>query len=80
MERCVGIATLECNYVTLTHFPSVYRMGQRALPHYPLLHLIPPSAQSRKRTGKVSASQAEKHLDVSRALESDVKKTYSLDK
>ncbi|XP_053351238.1 uncharacterized protein LOC128520842 [Clarias gariepinus] len=29
-----------------------------------LLHLIPPSAQGRKRPGKVSASQAEKHLVV----------------
>ncbi|XP_038135466.1 uncharacterized protein LOC119779760 [Cyprinodon tularosa] len=29
-----------------------------------LLHLIPPSAQGRKRPGKVSASQAEKHLLV----------------
>ncbi|XP_070819470.1 uncharacterized protein [Chaetodon trifascialis] len=29
-----------------------------------LLHLIPPSAQGRKRPGKVSASQAEKHLMV----------------
>ncbi|GAA6097770.1 uncharacterized protein LOC113112079 isoform X2 [Tachysurus ichikawai] len=27
-----------------------------------LLHLIPPSAQGQKRPGKVSASQAEKHL------------------
>ncbi|XP_056466869.1 uncharacterized protein LOC130405728 [Gadus chalcogrammus] len=29
-----------------------------------LLHLIPPSAQGRKRPGKVSATQAEKHLVV----------------
>ncbi|MED6243723.1 hypothetical protein ATANTOWER_025784 [Ataeniobius toweri] len=29
-----------------------------------LLHLIPPSCQGRKRPGKVSASQAEKHLVV----------------
>ncbi|KAK2845983.1 hypothetical protein Q7C36_010837, partial [Tachysurus vachellii] len=29
-----------------------------------LLHLIPPSAQGQKRPGKVSASQAEKHLVV----------------
>lgn len=29
-----------------------------------LLHLIPPSAQGRQRPGKVSASQAEKHLVV----------------
>ncbi|XP_048865910.1 uncharacterized protein LOC125739637 isoform X1 [Brienomyrus brachyistius] len=29
-----------------------------------LLHLIPPSGQGRKRPGKVSASQAEKHLVV----------------
>ncbi|XP_062253507.1 uncharacterized protein LOC133962083 [Platichthys flesus] len=29
-----------------------------------LLHLIPPTAQGRKRPGKVSASQAEKHLVV----------------
>ncbi|XP_029011790.1 uncharacterized protein LOC114858567 [Betta splendens] len=29
-----------------------------------LLHLIPPSAQGRKRPGRVSASQAEKHLVV----------------
>ncbi|XP_045079086.1 uncharacterized protein LOC123492351 isoform X2 [Coregonus clupeaformis] len=29
-----------------------------------LIHLIPPSAQGRKRPGKVSASQAEKHLVV----------------
>ncbi|KAK0148824.1 Transposable element Tcb2 transposase [Merluccius polli] len=29
-----------------------------------LLHLTPPSAQGRKRPGKVSASQAEKHLVV----------------
>lgn len=29
-----------------------------------LLHLIPPSAQGRKKPGKVSASQAEKHLIV----------------
>nr|XP_055035025.1 uncharacterized protein LOC129422902 [Misgurnus anguillicaudatus]XP_055035026.1 uncharacterized protein LOC129422902 [Misgurnus anguillicaudatus] len=29
-----------------------------------LLHLIPPSAQGRKRPGKVSASQAERHLVV----------------
>lgn len=31
-----------------------------------LLHLIPPSAQGRKRPGKVSASQAERHLVVFR--------------
>ena len=29
-----------------------------------LSHLIPPSAQGRKRPGKVSASQAEKHLVI----------------
>lgn len=29
-----------------------------------LLHLIPPSAQGRRRPGKVSAAQAEKHLVV----------------
>lgn len=29
-----------------------------------LLHLIPPSARGREKPGKVSASQAEKHLVV----------------
>ncbi len=29
-----------------------------------LLHLIPPSPQGRKRPGKMSASQAEKHLII----------------
>ncbi|XP_078798016.1 uncharacterized protein LOC105357803 isoform X1 [Oryzias latipes] len=37
-----------------------------------LLHLIPPSAQGRKRPGKVSASQAEKHLVVFKKIGTNI--------
>ncbi|XP_054882533.1 uncharacterized protein LOC129357036 isoform X2 [Poeciliopsis prolifica] len=37
-----------------------------------LLHLIPPSALGRKRPGKVSASQAEKHLVVFKKIETNI--------
>ncbi|KAK0155277.1 hypothetical protein N1851_002374 [Merluccius polli] len=50
-----------------------------------LLHLIPPSAQGRKRPGKVSGSQAEKHLVVFKKTGTSIQEhldaiTTSLDK
>lgn len=44
--------------------PSFLGWGRDLASIILLLHLIPPSPQGRKRPGKMSASQAEKHLVI----------------